>query len=145
MRERSPFERVGWPVGDLAVRMFDSGTRHLVEMAEDARRFEDETGADARLSDLFCLLEDCEGRGTPDEHRGATYRTLACVSRLAGLGRDLRLQFYGACERLGLSERHAEHIRERLASTPGERQKGVRPTGGGEAAHPPLGAALGAV
>lgn len=52
MREPNPFERVGWPVGELAVRMFDAGTRHLVEVAEDARRFEDEADADARLADL---------------------------------------------------------------------------------------------
>ncbi len=30
---------------------------------------------------------------------------------------DLKGQFYGACERLGLSERHAAHMRARLLNS----------------------------
>lgn len=142
MREPSPFERIAWPVGAMAVRMFDAGTRHLLEMAEDARRFEDETGADARLADLFCLLEDCEGRGGPDERRGAAYRTLARVAALAGLCPSLRRQFYGACRRLGLSERHAEHILRRLKKC---REGGTRPAEAQGTAPSPRPAALEAV
>jgi hypothetical protein len=99
--------------------MFDAGTRLLVELAEEAARFERFARADARLADLFCLLEDCEARGRPEEAQGASYRTLLAVAESAGLGEDLRGQFYAACERLGLSERHATHMRERLLTAAG--------------------------
>lgn len=112
--------------------MFDAGTRFLVELAEEAARFERFAGADARLADLFCLLEDCEARGRSEEAQGASYRTLLAVAQSAGLGEDLRAQFYGACERLGLSERHARHMRARLlaaarAAAPNPRARPRRP------------------
>ncbi len=106
-----------WPDGLLARSMFDAGTRLLVELAEEAARFERFARADARLADLFCLLEDCAARGLPEEARGASYRTLLEVAECAHLQEDLKGQFYGACERLGLSERHAAHMRARLLNS----------------------------
>ena len=47
-------------------------------------------------------------------HEGATYRTLATIAHAAGMSKEQRVGWYGLCESIPLSQRHAGHIMGRI-------------------------------
>jgi hypothetical protein len=67
---------------------------------------------------LLRQVADCypaeDGPLYEQQHRGATYKTLAAIGHRVGLTKAQRGRFYRICEAIPLSQRHASHILSRL-------------------------------
>jgi hypothetical protein len=67
------------------------------------------------------LVADCypvqDGPLFRQQHAGASYKSLAAIAYAAGLSRDERVRWYRICERIPLSQSHANHILRRLRGT----------------------------
>ena len=67
---------------------------------------------------LLRQLTDCypvEWSPSHDQqHRGATYKTLAAIGHTVGMTKPERVQWYRIAEAIPLSQRHAGHILSRL-------------------------------
>jgi hypothetical protein len=55
-----------------------------------------------------------EGPLYEQQHRGASYRSLAAIGHMVGMSKAECVQWYRIAEAIPLSQRHAEHILSRL-------------------------------
>jgi hypothetical protein len=90
---------------------FEDLARHAVAMAAEEPPV---------YGDLLYLLADCYP-SVPTDHvlrrsewQGATYKQLAFIGHLAGMGSAERSAWYAVAEAIPLSQRHAGHIISRL-------------------------------
>jgi hypothetical protein len=99
-----------------AFNRFDSHeelTRHAVKVSESG-------AIDEPYRSILGLLRDCypaaptDTRLTRTESQGASYKQLAYIGHLAGMGGPARMEFYRVAEAIPLSQRHAGHIIAKL-------------------------------
>jgi hypothetical protein len=76
------------------------------------------TGVAEPYGHLLRQVADCypasEGSLYDQQHRGATYKTLAAIGHTIGMSKAERVQWYRIVESIPLSQRHAGHILSRL-------------------------------
>lgn len=69
---------------------------------------------------VMILLVDCgaadHGRAYQQQYQGASYRQLAAIAHAAGMDFEQRQEWYAVAESVGLAERHAAHILNKLKS-----------------------------
>jgi hypothetical protein len=75
-------------------------------------------GLDEPYGYLLRQVANCypasEGSLYDQQHRGATYKTLAAIGHQVGMTKPERVQWYRIAEAIPLSQRHAGHILSRL-------------------------------
>ncbi len=96
-------ERIPFPLGTD----FETLTRRALMLADDIA---------PPYNAVLRLLRDCEPLAGFEnkQQRGASYRQLAAIGYLAGMGKSGRVRWYRVAESVPLSDRHAGHLLGKL-------------------------------